>query len=215
MGMTLGDWLGLSDSGERTLTRTLQAVLVLLVGYGLVTLQWGMALNGVFALAVTAVPALLRREYGYAMDPGLVLWITVAVLLNAVGLLGLYSRYQWYDEITHAISATIVAGIGYAAFRALEEHSDEIDVPAAFRSAFVVVFVLAAAVVWELLEFASELLAERVGGLAPLTVYGIDDIVTDMVFNVVGAVVVALWGTGYVDGLVAFFRRRLRSGEDG
>jgi hypothetical protein len=213
--MTLGDALGLSDPQERFLTRTLQAILGGLIVYGLFTAQWGVALNGMFALAVTLLPALLRREYGYAMDSGLVLWITVALFLNALGLMGLYSRYQWYDEITHTVSATIIAGLGYAAFRAFEVHSDEIDVPSAFRSVFVVVFVLAAAVVWELLEFGSELLAEYVGGIAPLTVYGIDDIVTDMIFNAVGAVLVALWGGGYVGGVVSFFRERLRARDDG
>lgn len=212
--MTLGDALGLSDAQERSLTRLLQGALGVMAVYGLATVQWGMALNGAFALAITLLPAVIRREYGYAMDPGLVLWIAVALALNALGLMGLYSQYQWYDEITHTISATIVAGLGYAAFRALELHSDEIDVPPTFRAVFVVVFVLAAAVVWELLEFASELLAEFVGGPAPLTVYGIDDIVTDMIFNTVGAVLVALWGTGYVDGLVSFFRRRLGSGDE-
>lgn len=212
--MTLGDALGLSDAQERLLTRTLQAGLVGMVGYGLLTVRWSIALNGLFALAVTLLPAVVRREYGYAMDPGLVLWITVAVVLNALGLIGLYSQYQWYDEITHTVSATIIAGLGYAAFRALEAHSDEIDVPPAFRAVFVVVFVLAAAVVWELLEFGSELLGDVVGGIAPLTVYGIDDIVTDMIFNAVGAVLVALWGTDYVTGLVSFFRRRLRGEQD-
>lgn len=212
--MTLGEALGLSDARERLLTRLLQAVLAGMLVYGLATFRWAMAANGGLALAITLLPALVRREYGYAMDPGLVLWITVAVLLNGVGMIGFYERYQWYDEITHAVSATIVAGLGYAAFRALECHSEEIDVPPTFRSVFIVVFVLAAAVVWELFEFASELLAGFIGGPAPLVVYGIDDIVTDMIFNAVGAVLVALWGAGYVDGLVGFFRRRLRSSSD-
>lgn len=199
--MTLGDVLGLSESQERAITRVLQLVLLALVGYGLVTGEFTVATTAALALAVTFLPALLRREYGYSMDPGLVCWIAVAVVLHTVGSLWLY-EFQWYDEITHTVSATIVAGIGYAAFRALERHSDEISVPSAFRSLFIVVFVLAVGVVWEVLEFTF-------GGL--VTVYGIDDIVTDFVFNAVGAVIVAIWGTGYVRGLVGFFRRRLRA----
>jgi uncharacterized membrane protein YozB (DUF420 family) len=125
------------------------------------------------------------------------------VILHTIGLLGPYRQYHWYDEITHTVSATIVAGLGYAAFRAFELHSDEMAVPATFRSVFIVVFVLAMGVFWETLEFA-------LGGVA-VTVYGIDDIVTDFVFNAVGAVIVAVWGTGYVGELVDFFRSRLRS----
>lgn len=204
--MTLSDRLGLSDSQERLAVRLLQLALVGLVGYGLVTMRFAIAATGGFALAITLLPAALRREYGYSMDVGLVLWITVAMILHTVGSLWLYAWFQWYDEITHTVSATIIAGIGYASFRAFELHSDDIDVPPAFRAVFIVVFVLAAGVVWEVLEFA-------LGGV--VTVYGIDDIVTDFVFNAVGAVIMAVWGTGYVGGLVGFFRRRLRSDAEG
>ncbi|MDS0300045.1 hypothetical protein NDI76_14965 [Halogeometricum sp. S1BR25-6] len=204
--MTLGGALGLSESHERALVRVLQAVLVGLFGYGLATVRAPLVASGAVGLAVTFLPALLRREYGYRMDAGLVVWITLSMLLHVVGFLGFYDRYQWYDEITHTLSATVVAGLGYAAFRALELHSDDIEVPSEFRAVFIVVFVLAAGVFWEVLEFA-------LGGL--VTVYGIDDIVTDMVFNGVGAILVALWGTGHVDGLVGFFGNRLRDGDDG
>ncbi len=36
-------------------------------------------------LAITFLPALFRREYGYGMNTGLVLWITVASTLHAAG----------------------------------------------------------------------------------------------------------------------------------
>lgn len=198
--MTLGDALGLSDSQERLVTRGLQLVLVGLIAFGVATVQVKTIVTAGIALAVTLLPALLRREYGYSMDPGLVLWITVTMILHTAGSLGLYRQYQWYDEITHAASATLIAGVGYASFRAWELHSDDIDVPSEFRAVFVVVFVLAAGVFWEVLEFA-------LGGIVP--VYGIDDIVTDFVFNAVGAVIVALWGTDYVSNLVGFFSNRL------
>ncbi|WP_408958772.1 hypothetical protein [Natrinema sp. 74] len=205
--MTFSEMMELSESQERTVVRGLQLTLVVILGYGLVTGQFGIFGTAGLALAITLLPALLRREYGYSMDAGLVLWITVAVNLHTVGVLGPYRQYQWYDEIAHTVSASIVAGLGYAAFRAFELHSDEMDVPSTFRAAFIVVFVLAMGVFWEVLEFA-------LGGVA-VTVYGIDDIVTDLVFNAVGGLIVAIWGAGHVDGLVEFFQERLRSGTDG
>ena len=200
--MTLGDLLDLSESRARRITRALQLGLVGLLVYGVATVRPEMAVSGGATLGVTLLPALLRREYGYSMDPGLVLWLTVAMTLHVVGALGLYEQYQWYDEVTHVVSGTLIAGIGYAAFRALELHSDELVVPAAFRGVFIVVFVLAAGIFWEVLEFG-------LGGL--VTVYGIDDIVTVFIANAAGAVLVAVWGTGYVDGLIGFFSDRLRA----
>ena len=212
--MTLGETLGLSESRERLLTRFLQFVLLAVFAYGLVALRWGVAVNAGFAFAVTLLPAVVRREYGYSMDPGLVAWITIAVVLHTVGVLGPYKRYPWYDELTHAVSATIIAGLGYASFRAFERHSEEIAVPSTFRSVVIVVFVLATGVVWEILEFAVGRLAAYVGAPPPLVVFGVDDVVTDLIFNVVGAVVVVLWGTDRVGGLVSFVRHRLDSVDD-
>jgi hypothetical protein len=212
--MTLAEAVGLSETGERRLVWGLQLLLVALAGYGLVTLQLGMTANAGAALAVTLLPALLRREYGYAMDAGLVLLITVAVVLHVVGVLGPYRWVSWYDEVTHTVSAVLVAGVGYAVLRAFERHSAAVAVPQSFRGVFVIVFVLAAGVVWELLEFGVASLARGLGVGSPLVVYGIDDIVTDILFNAVGALVVALWGTSYFDDFVPFVRRWLRSTDE-
>lgn len=209
--MTLSETLALPDSRARLLTRTLQVLLALLFVYGVTTASSSVAINSGAALVVTLLPALLRREYGYTMAPGLVLWIVVAVCLHSLGSLGPYQWFGWYDSVTHTISATIVAGSGYAAFRAIERHSDVVDVPGEFRALFIVVFVLAVGVVWEILEFATEGLGNALGSSTPLVVYGIGDIVSDLVFNTLGAVLVALWGTDYVDGVVTFLRTRLRS----
>ncbi|WP_207592577.1 hypothetical protein [Halomontanus rarus] len=212
--MTLGDALGLSESQERLVARGMQVVLGALLVSGLVTLRVEIAVNAGLALAVTLLPALLRREYGYSMDAGLVLLITAAVLLHSLGSIGLYRWFSWYDEVTHTVSAILVAGIGYAVLRAFERHSDEIDVPPEFRPVFILVFVLALGVIWEVFEFAVVEFFEILGVSSPVRVFGIDDIVTDMIFNAVGAALVALWGTKYFDDFVPFLRRRLRSRDD-
>lgn len=212
--MTLADAAGLSEVGERRLVRGLQAVLGGLVCYGLITLRAGVAVNAGLALGVTVLPALLRREYGYAMDAGLVLLITVAVFLHVVGALGPYRWFAWYDEVTHTVSAVLVGGVGYAVLRAFERHSEAVSVPPAFRGLFIVVFVLATGVLWEVLEFGIGMAARGLGLGAPLVVYGIDDIVTDLVFNAVGALVVAVLGGRYFGDFVPFVRRWLRSADD-
>lgn len=143
------------------------------------------------------------------MDVRLVLLISLAAFLHALGSLGLYVRYSWYDEITHTVSAVLVAGIGYAVLMALERHSEEITLTSKLRGVFILVFVLAFSVIWEVFEFGVVWISQIVGVTSPVRVFGIDDIVTDMVFNVVGAVLVAIWGTGYFEDFVPFIRRRL------
>ena len=210
--MSVRDSLALSDERERVLTRLLQLALVGLAGYGLVTGSSSVAVNAAGALLVTALPALLRREVGLRIDFGIALWLTVAVLLHAVGILGPYRNVWWYDYVTHALSASVVAGIGYAVVRALDEHSERIELPEPFFSAFLFLVVVAFGVVWEVLEFAVTEISEALGVNSVLVVFGISDIVTDLVFTSLGGLVVVLWGRGYFRSLATklgrFFRYR-------
>ncbi len=205
------DIMDLSDTSEIRLVRVLQVALAVIAVYGLVRLQFALALNAGLPLAVTFLPAVLRREYHYTMDAGLVLLLSVAVFLHALGSLGLYVQYSWYDEITHTVSAILVAGIGYATLTALERHSSEIHLPPKLRGVFILVFVLAFSVAWEVFEFGAVWLSHLVGVTSPVEVFGIDDIVTDMIFNVVGGLIVAVWGAKYFDDLVPFLRRLFRA----
>lgn len=60
-----------------------------------------------------------------------------------------------------------------------------------FRALFILIFVLAFSVIWEVIEFAAVWLSHILGA-SPIHVFGVNDIVTDMVFNTAGAVIVAI-----------------------
>jgi hypothetical protein len=185
-------------------TTAVRALQLLLAGIAVVAVVRGqttLVVNSAGPLAITFLPALFRREYDYAMDTGLVLWITLAATLHAVGAFGLYEAVGWYDSLAHALSASIVAGVGYALARSVEGHTRAVTFTPGFRATFVVLFVLAVGVGWEILEFASSGLATVVGGEAVLAQYGTTDIVNDLVFNTVGAVLVAVWASSHFEGV--------------
>ena len=187
---------------QRLLTRALQAVLVAVVVYGVVYSRPKAITNGCLALAVTVSPALLERNYAVPLDPWLGLWITFAVLAHTLGSAGLYATVGWWDHLTHALSATIVAGVGYTVTRALDVHHDDIQLPRRFAFAFILVLVMAFGVVWELFEFGLDVLAAQTGVDMPLAQHGIDDTIGDLLFNTAGAVVVAVFGQAYLSGAV-------------
>ena len=54
---------------------------------------------------------------------------------------------------------------------------------------------MAVGVVWELFEFSLGVLSTLTGVPPPLTQAGLDDTATDLLFDAVGAVVVAVWAT--------------------
>ncbi|WP_137283856.1 hypothetical protein [Halorussus salinisoli] len=181
----------LDDRQERLLVRLLQAGLFAIAVYGLYRGKIGIVVNALVSLAVTFVPALLRRDTDISMDTGYVLAISIAVFVHAVGVLGPYSSIPWYDSVAHSLSAAIVAGAGYATVKAIDRNSERTNLPAELQFAFILIFVMAFGVLWEIIEFGTGLASQLFGGQAVLAQYGLSDIINDLVFNQVGAVVVA------------------------
>ena len=194
----------------------MELVLVGILAVGIATGNTGVIVNTGVGLLVTQLPALLERDYGIVLDPALTLWITTAVFLHAVGVVGLpwsevnfYQSVPWWDHLTHALSSSIVAAVGYTTVRALDRHSDDIYLPPRFVFVFILLFVLAFGVLWEVLEFSITLVATATGNDTILTQYGLDDTMLDLVFDTIGAVVVALWGTAHLTDTVGYVERWL------
>lgn len=194
---------------QRRLTRALQLVLVGIVIYGLLAGQPKAITNGLLSLSVTAFPAALRRRYEVPIDPWLGVWITAAVCLHSLGSAGLYGSVGWWDNLTHALSATLVAAVGYTAARALDLHDDRLHVPPRFYFVYVLVMVLSFGVLWELFEFGLDVAAESTGVTMPLAQEGLSDTMRDLMFNTVGAVLVAAFGQAHLTGVADRIRIQL------
>ncbi len=195
------DLLDVPDGTVRRLSRLMQVALAVLLLYGIAGRDLTTVSNAAIALAITFLPAVLERDAKLPLESGLVFWLTAAVFLHVLGSAGLYARIGPWDSMTHAISASIVAAAGYAVVRAIDLHTDEIYVPPAMLFAFILVFVLAFGVVWELIEFGIDRSAQRVGLDAVLAQHGLNDTIVDLVYDVVGAVVAAIWGSFYLTAL--------------
>lgn len=219
--MRLRDRLGISERRQRQLTRAMEVGLVAMFVLGLLQGNTTVIVNTLLALVVTRLPGVLQRDYGIPMDTGLTLWITAAVFLHAFGGVGLpwttlspYQSLWWYDHLTHGLSASVVAAVGYAAARALDVHSDDVSFPSEFMVVFIFLFVLAFGVFWEVIEFTVSSLSALVGSGTVLTQYGLEDTMLDLIFDTIGAAVVAIWGgarlSGVVDAIVARLDTRER-----
>lgn len=203
-----------SMRNQRRLTRAMQLVLVVLVAYGVLARQPKTIVNGSVALLVTFLPAVLERRYDLPLDPWLGLWITLAVFLHTLGSSGLYGYIVWWDHLTHATSASLIAGAGYTAARAIDLHADDIHLPARFAFVYILVVVLSFGVIWELFEFLLDILASVTGLTMPLAQHGLDDTVRDAVFNSMGAVVVGVFGQVHLTGVAETVRQQWLAGSE-
>ncbi|WP_254523658.1 hypothetical protein [Natrinema caseinilyticum] len=210
-----------SKRRQRQLTYLMEVGLIGMLFVGIDRGNAGIVINTAVALAVTQLPPVLERDYEIPMDPRLTLWITTAVFLHAFGTVGLpggtttlYTDVWWWDHLTHALSASLVAAAGYATVRAFDEHADGVHLPQRFIAVFILLFVLAFGVLWEILEFAIALSADTFGIDAVLTQYGLGDTMLDFVFNSIGALLVALWGGAYLTDVSGAIRERFDSRAD-
>jgi len=210
--------LRIDERRQSQLSRAMQVVLVGLVFIGLDRGNLGIVVNALVGLGVTYLPAILERDYRIPMDAGLTLWISSAAFLHAVGTVGFpgsetsfYAGVWWWDHLTHALSSSVVAAAGYATVRAVDEHTADIYLPPRFMFVFILLFVLAFGVFWEVIEFAISGVASLAGTASVLTQYGLDDTLLDLVFDAVGGVIVAIWGTAHLSDVVGALQRRFET----
>lgn len=214
--MTSLSSFGLHERRQEQLSRFMQLSLVGLLFVGIYELNVGIVVNCAVGLVVTELPAIVERDYDVPMDAGLTLWITTAAFLHALGTVGLpgmedsfYRTLPVWDDVTHALSASVVAAAGYATVRAIDEHSEDIYLPRRVTFAYVLAFTMAFGVIWEVLEFAITLATGAFGVDTVLTQYSVEDTLGDLVWNTFGGLLVALWGHLYLTNVVGALRSRM------
>ncbi len=220
--MRLRDRLGVSERRQRQAVRLMEFGLVGLLFIGLERGNTGIIVNAGVALLVAQLPPILERDYNLPMDAGLTLWITGAVFFHALGTVGLpgselsfYRSLWWWDHLTHALSSSVVAGVGYATARAFDQHSDQIHLPPRFMFVFILAFVVAFGVLWEVVEFGLGGASAMLGSGTVLTQYGLGDTMLDLVFDTVGGVIVAVWGTAYLTDVSGAIQERIQRRAEG
>ncbi|WP_440988421.1 hypothetical protein [Haloarchaeobius baliensis] len=199
----------------RLLNRALQAGLIAVLAFGLLVRNVSVVVNALAGFGVTLVPAVLARDRDLLLDPRFTLVVSIAVFLHSIGMVGLYDRVWWWDHLTHTFSATIVAVIAYTVVWAVDVHREDIHLPPPFTGLFVLSFVLAMGVLWEVAEFLAREAAIRLGQEPVLILYGLDDSMFDLLFNLLGAVAVTLFATTRLrhwgEELAAWLDRRLEA----
>lgn len=189
---------GFATEDERRLTRLLQGVLVVIALVGFLTLNVDVVVSAGIGITATALPGLFERNYDFQIDPALTLWIAVAVVFHALGTVWLYQTLWGWHNIAHATTGSLVAGIGYTVLRTIEAHTASVSFPPKFTAVFVVIFVFAVGVAWEIFEFTlDQVTAVLVGEEMLLTQHGLQDTMSDLAANTAGALVVAVAATVY------------------
>jgi hypothetical protein len=153
--------------------------------------------NGVVVVAVVLSPAAVETAGTVTTGPLLSAWLGVAGLLHMIGMLGVYESVWWWDHVTHTVSAALVAALCYGTLLVTTDHSQVVV------AALTVGFTFVGGVFWELIELVARALGRRFDIDPVLVYYGWDDTVFDLLFDLVGAVVVVALDGAFFTALAA------------
>jgi len=149
---------------------------------------------GSFVLALLPVvsevvlPAILTRNV--SVGPVLPTWLAAAGLLHSIGMLGRYESVWWWDHLTHTVSAALVAALVYAGGIVAFPDGAGVGPSSGAIAAVTVAYTFAVGVFWELIELVARDVGERLDVKPVLVQYGWRDTAFDLVFDVVGALLV-------------------------
>jgi hypothetical protein len=141
--------------------------------------------NTVAAVCLTLVPPVAGWVFGEgpAGDGVVPLTFAVAVagFLHALGMLGRYESVWWWDHLTHTLSAALLTALLYAGLLVL---APVLAVAGALLGTLVL------GVLWEVGELIAREVADRLDIEPVLVHYGWRDTAFDLVFDLVGAVLI-------------------------
>lgn len=142
--------------------------------------------NAVVSLLLALLPPALEATYASAGDipEAASLWVATAGFLHVLGMLGLYETTSWWDHLTHTLSAAFVGALVYAAVL-VGVGGSQIAVATG-----TIVLTIGVGVFWELLELVGRELGERFGVTTLLVYYGPRDTLLDLLFDLVGVLLV-------------------------
>ena len=181
-----------SSAVTGVIERAIRTGIAVFFAEGLRTRSPGAVVNALVAFVGAHLPAILERCRTVELRPWQRIYVETAMLTHAAGMLGPYDDFWWWDHLTHIHSSTVLGGLIHVLSRRLG-----VD-----PKPRVVTGVLTMGILWEVMEYIVHVASRRVG-LEPILVsYGKIDTLLDLVFNLVGAVLVVVFGDALLGNLV-------------
>lgn len=148
---------------------------------------------GLFALAFSFVPTVLRRNYRISIPWLLELLIFLALFLHvAGGVFDLYDRIDRWDTMTHFVSTFMLAIVGLTIIYLMHVYWDGLTMDIRAIMVFTLFIGAFLGVTWEVVEWS----ADQVFGTTEQ--HGLNDTMKDLVMDLIGAMLAAVLGAKWI-----------------
>lgn len=192
--------LGLKTVDDRFARIQLLLMFLLYLGFlgafvlALVEGQWTVLFVSAIAMVAVWLPLLLAKNRNINIPVGfqflLVLFVYSTLILGEIR--GFYTKFWWWDVVSHAGSSIALGFIGFLILYSLY-YSGPLKANPALLSVFAFSFALSLGALWEIFEFAMD----NLFGL-DMQKSGLVDTMWDLIVDAVGAFITAVSGYFYV-----------------
>jgi hypothetical protein len=162
------------------------------------------AMATLLAIVLSFVPSIVERNYQIHLPFEMDLLITLALFLHTFlgEVLMFYERVWLWDKALHVYGSAVISMLAFMIVYTLH-YTGKLRLTIPFIGFFTVTFALAVGSLWELAEFSVDFLFEKT------TQKGLADTMWDLVYDLLGGVVIAVLGMFYVRYSKPETRKRL------
>lgn len=169
--------------------------LILVFFYLIYKANFVLSILTLVAILVSFSPAILRRNYDVNIPWHLEFLIVFAILLDTLGsAFNIYHTFTGYDFLTHTIGTATISILAFMIVYTLN-FIGVVKMNLKMMGFFTFVFAIAVGSVYEILEFMSDFF------LGTHMMISLENTVLDMIFNMLGGSLVAIFGMRYFKAL--------------
>ncbi len=150
-------------------------------------------LTGIFVLAFSFLPMLLRKNYQISIPWLLEFLIFLALFLHVWGgVMGLYGKYEWWDTMTHFVSTFMLAVVALTIIYVMHTYWNGLTMDIRAIMVFTIFIAAFLGAMWEVMEWSTD----QIFGTHEQN--GLDDTMKDLVMDMAGAMIAAMLGAKWI-----------------
>ncbi|MGB4196796.1 MAG: hypothetical protein WBJ51_05810 [Methanoculleus sp.] len=155
--------------------------------------EYSQVFTGALGLGLTLVPTIITRRLSITLPWQVNLLIAISLYLHIAGeIRGFYMLYYpYYDKVAHFVSGMTVSVLAFVAVLLLDRFGG-LNLPRWMIVGFIVISAMAMGAFWEIYEWVFDTF------LGTDLQHGLDDTMLDMIFVLIGAIIVAVAGGHYL-----------------
>jgi hypothetical protein len=144
--------------------------------------------NAILMFLATHLPDIVEQGCDVRFQPWQRVYTEITMLAHAAGFLGPYDDTWWWHHLTHVLSATFLGG-GVHVVARRRDHNPTRAVLAS---------IVGSGILWGGMEYSIHRLSDRFGVEPLLVYYGPSDTIKDLLFNLLGALLVLVFGDRFL-----------------